>query len=144
MGVAYNNLLLGALAAAERLWRWLPGDLRAATVGAAVGLLAWFTPGLVGGGDAITQHTHAGGDSMMLISGVFLVRFALGPLSYATGTPGELIAPMLVRGAQGGLVLGTLFCAMVVSGSCSREALDNSLRMSVCHRTHPFPFVMLA
>jgi len=110
MGIAYNRALLGTLAAAERLGRWLPGDLRAATVGAAVGLLAWFAPGLVGGGDAITQHTLAGGDSLMLVSGIFLVRFALGPLSYAAGTPGGLFAPMLVLGAQVGLVLGTLFC----------------------------------
>jgi chloride channel protein, CIC family len=40
LGVAYNRLILGALATAQRLGRWLPGDRRAATVGAAVGLLA--------------------------------------------------------------------------------------------------------
>jgi chloride channel protein, CIC family len=110
MGVAYNHVLLGALAAAERLGRWLSGDARAATVGAAVGLLAWFGPGLVGGGDTITQRTLAGGDSMMVVVGVFLVRFGLGPVSYAAGTPGGLFAPLLVLGAQSGLVLGTLFC----------------------------------
>jgi CIC family chloride channel protein len=31
MGVAYNHMLLGALAAAERLGRRLSGDVRAAT-----------------------------------------------------------------------------------------------------------------
>jgi chloride channel protein, CIC family len=115
IGVAYNHTLLGVLAAAERLGCWLSGDVRAAMVGAAVGLLAWFGPGLVGGGDAITQRALAGGDSMigdsmMVVSGVFLVRFGLGPVSYAAGTPGGLFAPMLVLGAQSGLVLGTLFC----------------------------------
>jgi CIC family chloride channel protein len=65
---------------------------------------------LVGGGDAITQRTLAGVDSMMVVGGVFLVRFGLGPLSYAAGTPGGLFAPMLVLGAQSGLVLGTFFC----------------------------------
>jgi len=115
MGIAYNHMLLGALGVAERLGRWLSGDVRAATIGAAVGLLAWFGPGLVGGGDAITQRTLAGGDSMigdsmMVVGGVFLVRFGLGPVSYAAGTPGGLFAPMLVLGAQSGLVLGTLFC----------------------------------
>src|SRR5271169_6389074 len=110
MGVAYNHVILGALAAAERLGRWLPGEVRAMTIGLAVGLLAWFGPGLVGGGDAITQRTLAGGDSMMVVVGVFLVRFGLGPLSYAAETPGGLFAPMLVLGAQSGLVLGTLFC----------------------------------
>jgi CIC family chloride channel protein len=80
------------------------------TIGVAVGLLAWFGPGLVGGGDVITKHTLAGGDSMMLVAGVFLIRFGLGPVSYAAGTPGGLFTPLLVLGAQSGLVLGTLFC----------------------------------
>jgi chloride channel protein, CIC family len=92
IGIAYNRTLLGAL------------------VGALVGLLAWFGPGLVGGGDGITQHTLAGGDSMKVVGLVFLVRFGLGPMSYAAETPGGLFAPMLVLGAQSGLVLGTLFC----------------------------------
>jgi chloride channel protein, CIC family len=110
LGVAYNRVILGALVAAERLGRRLPGEIRAMTIGAAVGSLAWFWPGLVGGGDVITQRALAGGDSLMVVVGVFLVRFGLGPVSYAAGTPGGLFAPLLVLGAQSGLVLGTLFC----------------------------------
>jgi len=111
LGVAYNHVILGALAAADRLAaQLLSGGVRAVSIGAAVGLLAWFGPGLVGGGDAITQRTLAGGDSLMVVFGVFLVRFGLGPVSYAAGTPGGLFAPLLVLGAQSGLVLGTLFC----------------------------------
>jgi CIC family chloride channel protein len=37
---------------------------------------------------------------------VFLARFALGPLSYAAHTPGGLFAPLLVLGAQLGLLCG--------------------------------------
>jgi CIC family chloride channel protein len=110
IGVAYNRTILGALAAAEQLGRWWSGDVRAALVGAAVGLLAWFGPGLVGGGDAITQHVLAGGVSIMVVVYIFLLRFVLGPVSYAAGTPGGLFAPMLVLGAQIGFVQGTFFC----------------------------------
>jgi CIC family chloride channel protein len=110
LGVAYNRMLLGALATSERLGRWWPVDVRAALVGAAVGLLAWFGPGLVGGGDAITQHTLTGSDSLVVLSYVFAIRFVLGPISYAAGTPGGLFAPMLVLGAQSGLAAGTLLC----------------------------------
>jgi CIC family chloride channel protein len=110
LGVAYNRTLLGALVAAKGLGRWWSVDVRATLVGAVVGLLAWFGPGLVGGGDAITQHTLARGDGIMIVGLVFLVRFGLGPMSYAAETPGGLFAPMLVLGAQSGLVLGTLFC----------------------------------
>ena len=80
------------------------------TIGVAVGLLEWFGPGLVGCGDPITQRTLAGSYSMMVVAGVFLIRFGLGPLSDAAGAPGGLFTPSLVLAAQSGLVLGTLFC----------------------------------
>ena len=37
----------------------------------------------------------------------FLIRFALGALSYAAATPGGLFAPLLTLGAQSGLLFGT-------------------------------------
>jgi CIC family chloride channel protein len=49
LGIAYNRALLSTLAVTEKLRRW-PVELRAALVGAGVGILAWFTPDLVGGG----------------------------------------------------------------------------------------------
>jgi chloride channel protein, CIC family len=109
LGVAYNHTLLGALAGSERLDSWLSVEARAALVGGLVGLIAWFGPGLVGGGDAITQRTLTGVDSLMVVVALFLIRFVLGPLSYAAGTPGGLFAPMLVLGAQSGLILGKVF-----------------------------------
>ena len=41
--------------------------LRAALVGAPVGTLAWFLPGLVGGGDPITQRTLLGAGTLGLL-----------------------------------------------------------------------------
>ena len=107
-GVAYNRALLGTLAVADRLHRW-PVELRAALVGAVVALLAWFAPGVVGGGDAITQRTLSGTETVAMLSVVFLVRFGLGPLSYAAGTPGGLFAPILVLGSQSGLLFGNIY-----------------------------------
>src|SRR5277367_6462692 len=74
-GIAYNSASLGAILATDRLRRW-PVELRAACIGAAVGILAWFAPGLVGGGDAITQRTLSGADALALVPLVFLLRFA--------------------------------------------------------------------
>jgi chloride channel protein, CIC family len=37
-----------------------------------------------------------------------VLRFALGALSYAAGTPGGLFAPMLVLGSQSGVLFGML------------------------------------
>jgi CIC family chloride channel protein len=105
LAVAYNRALLATMAAANRLSRW-PAELRAGLVGAAVGVLAWLVPGLVGGGDAITQAVLAGAPPLAVIPAAFLIRFALGPVSYAAGTPGGLFAPMLVLGAQFGFLCG--------------------------------------
>lgn len=109
--IVYNRLLLGTIAAIGRLNRWL-GGLRAALIGAAVGVLAWFVPDLVSGGDAITQRVLAGREIFALLPIVFLFRLGLGAISYAAGTPGGLFAPMLVLGAQLGLFLGRL-CQLV-------------------------------
>ena len=106
-GVAYCRAILWALATADGLARW-PAEVRAALVGAGVGLLAWFAPDLVGGGDAITQRALAGTGALSGIALVFLIRFGLGAVSYAAGTPGGLFAPMLVLGAQTGLVFGRI------------------------------------
>jgi CIC family chloride channel protein len=103
--VAYNRTLLATIGAFDKLDRW-PVELRAGLVGAAVGTLAWFRPDLVGGGEAITQRTLAGSGTISVIASVFLLRFALGSVSYAARTPGGLFAPMLVLGAQLGLVFG--------------------------------------
>jgi CIC family chloride channel protein len=103
LGVAYNRAILAALAVAERFREW-PIEWRAAAVGATVGLLAWFVPALVGGGDALTQRVLAGAEAVAVVSAIFLARFALGPLSYAAGTPGGLFAPILVLGAQSGFL----------------------------------------
>ncbi len=109
LGIAYNRAILASLAASDRMRRF-PVELRAAAVGAAVGLLAWYAPALVGGGDNITAQALAGGAALALLPAVFLLRFALGAVSYAAGTPGGLFAPMLVLGAQAGLFFGTFAC----------------------------------
>lgn len=105
LAVGYNRLLLGAIALVGRLDR-LPQELKAGLIGAAVAVVAWFAPGLVGGGDGITQRTLSGSVALAFLPVAFLVRAALGSASYAAGTPGGLFAPMLVLGAQIGLLFG--------------------------------------
>jgi CIC family chloride channel protein len=107
-GVAYNRTLLGALAVSDRLAS-IPVEIRAAFVGACVGALAFFAPGLVGGGDPLTQAALAGVPALAVLPALFLLRFYLGAASYAAATPGGLFAPLLVLGAQLGLFCGILF-----------------------------------
>ena len=104
LGVVYNRAILATLAISNRFHRW-PVELRAALVGAAVALLAWFAPDVVGGGDVITQRTLSGTETAAMFR-VFFLRFGLGLLSYAAGTPGGLFAPILVFGSQSGVLFG--------------------------------------
>jgi chloride channel protein, CIC family len=104
-GVVYNRALFGALAITDRLARW-PVEARAAMVGAAVGALAWFAPGLVGGGDALTQQTLDGTETLALLPFIFVLRLILSTASYAAGTPGGPFAPILALGAEMGFVFG--------------------------------------
>jgi CIC family chloride channel protein len=102
--IAYNRALLRTRAIAGAL-PW-PVEVRAGLVGAAVGAIAWLAPGIVGGGDALTQRALSGTDALAIVPLLFLFRFGLGAVSYAAGTPGGLFAPMLVLGAQLGLMFG--------------------------------------
>lgn len=105
LAVAYNRTLLGTIALVGRFDR-RPAELRAAAIGAAVAVVGWVAPALVGGGDALTQRALSGGEVLALLPLVFLLRALLGSLSYAAGTPGGLFAPLLVLGAQMGLLFG--------------------------------------
>jgi CIC family chloride channel protein len=111
MAVIYNRVLLQMMATFERV----PVEARATLIGAAVGALAWVLPDLVGGGDPITQRTLLGAGTLATLPLVFLLRLALGALSYSAGTPGGLFAPMLVLGAQFGLFFG-LACQLAFPG----------------------------
>lgn len=103
LGVSYNRLLIACLEGLERLQR-LPVELRAALVGALVGVLGWFAPTWVGGGERLTQAILLGGLPPLTLLAILLLRWFLGPLSYAAGTPGGIFSPLLLLGA----VLGAL------------------------------------
>ena len=104
LGVLYNHAVMFALRRADgSAW---PKEVRAALTGAAVGLLVWLAPNLVGGGDNLTQNALLGRGALLATAGVLVLRFALGVVSYAAATPGGLFAPMLVLGSQAGLIVG--------------------------------------
>jgi CIC family chloride channel protein len=105
LAVGYNRSLLATMAAFERT-RALPPEARAALVGAAVAAVAWFAPSYVGGGDVLTQRALSGVEPLAFLPLLFLLRLVMGHASYSAGTPGGLFAPLLVLGAQSGLLFG--------------------------------------
>ncbi len=113
------GLLLGALGA---LYNWTLVRLlrrldkfsmrtsvwRAGLIGAAIGVIGWFAPRLVGGGDSLTQAILLGHRAIPLLAIIFVLRFLIGSGSYAAGTPGGLFAPLLLLGASFGALFGGL------------------------------------
>jgi chloride channel protein, CIC family len=114
LGVIYNRSLLFTMRSVDRFQRY-PAEVYAALVGGLVGLLAWFEPGLVGGGDLLTQAALQGTSAVGMLTLVFLLRFVLSTVSYSSRTPGGLFAPMMVLGTQSGLIFGVL-CARCFPG----------------------------
>jgi CIC family chloride channel protein len=107
LGVVFNRALLGSLRLFERTARW-PFGLPAALVGAAVAGIGWFAPEALGGGGRLVQDTLSGRMGLQALSVFLLLRFAMTMASYGTGTAGGIFAPLLVLGAQTGLLVGLL------------------------------------
>lgn len=104
LGVLYNKGIMFGLHVADT--SRLPTEVRAAAIGAGVGVLVWCAPDLAGSGDNLTQSALLGHGTVWAVIGALALRFAFGVVSYAASTPGGLFAPMLVLGADIGLIVG--------------------------------------
>ncbi len=104
MGVAYNRLVIALLDVFAAVTR-LPAEVKAAVIGALVGLLGVLAPSLVGGGEALNEEILIGALPIGSLVVILVVRWLLGPVSYSAGTPGGLFAPLLVVGAAAGALL---------------------------------------
>ncbi|GLI93690.1 H(+)/Cl(-) exchange transporter ClcA [Methylocystis echinoides] len=114
LGIFYNWLLFRTLALYDSFVR-ASVETRAAATGALIGVVAWCAPGLVGGGEVITQAALAGTQDIFILPFVLMLRFGLGSASYSAGTPGGLFAPMLALGALAGLFFGVV-CGLLFPG----------------------------
>jgi len=129
IGAAYNFAVVSLLRITDRLDA-VSSLNRAAVIGAVVGLAAWFAPELVGGGDTLTQAVFSNPLAVGSLMTIFLLRFLIGPWSYAAGVPGGLFAPLLLLGASSGALfagvvnhfipaadLSVVACAIVGTGA---------------------------
>jgi CIC family chloride channel protein len=103
-GVGFNLMLLASLNLFQHFNRW-PSGSKGALVGAAAGLIAWFSPRVVGGGELLAQDALAHQIVWQMILSLLVVRFILTMASYGCGAPGGIFAPLLALGA----LLGTAF-----------------------------------
>ena len=117
-GAFFNRALLGSMDAFDKIKK-LPVLVPGIITGLAVGAVATIDTNLIGGGHALTEQALAGGIALGSVALFFLVRFALTLISYGSGAPAGIFAPLLVLGALGGLGLGlvaqTIFPAAVTN-----------------------------
>jgi CIC family chloride channel protein len=103
-GVAFNVTLLASLKRFQR-FNHFPSGTKGAMVGAVAGLIAWFSPTVVGGGEGLADAALTHQMAWRLIVLLIAVRFALTMASYGCGAPGGIFAPLLALGA----LLGNAF-----------------------------------
>ncbi|MBA2652483.1 MAG: H(+)/Cl(-) exchange transporter ClcA [Tatlockia sp.] len=101
-GLLFNKTLMRTLAITDQLSKWQRVSY-ILIVGCIVGYLAYFQPDLVGGGYHIIQRAVSLSPNFYFLLMVFVVRFITTMVSYSTGVPGGIFAPMLALGA----ILGT-------------------------------------
>jgi CIC family chloride channel protein len=104
-GVFYNWLMLGLLKFSDRFPRF-PSTLHAGLIGGIVGLIAWSSPSIVGGGETLAQSIFSNRFSLYSLCWIFVIRLLLGPLCYSAETPGGMFAPMLFVGSAFGALFG--------------------------------------
>ena len=74
-------------------------EARRGVGGYIVGLVGWFAPTAVGGGHELLAAVFAGQIVLSAIPLWFGLRFGLTMVSYGSGAPGGIFAPLLVLGA---------------------------------------------
>src|SRR5262249_9634482 len=88
----------------HRVREW-PAWATGALAGSIVGAIGWFAPETLGGGNALVEQTLAGRMTLPALAGYFPLRFFLTMLSYGSGAPGGIFAPLLVLGSEIGLAV---------------------------------------
>jgi CIC family chloride channel protein len=99
LGAAYNRAVIGCIDAFHAV-RLLP-EVKAAAIGALAGLIAWWLPTAVGGGERLVAPLldDATRPALGALATLLVLRLVLSPVSYAAGTPGGLFAPVIAIGA---------------------------------------------
>jgi CIC family chloride channel protein len=108
LGAIFNRGLFATLDLFDRL-RSGPtgrGGGLALLVGAAVGAVGFFAPTWLGPGDGLIEQALRAPLEAAEASVVLAGRFLLTLASYSTGAAGGLFAPLLVLGAEAGVLMG--------------------------------------
>ncbi|WP_440682483.1 H(+)/Cl(-) exchange transporter ClcA [Cysteiniphilum halobium] len=111
LGVIFNKYLVCSLnfftkRSGFHFWKWI------VIIGAATGLLIVFFPHVVGGGYKVMPDVLHGEIALSALITLFILRFVTTLVSYGTGVPGGIFAPMLALGTIFGMFFGIITHAL--------------------------------
>lgn len=116
LGLLFNKALMGTL----RLLDALNPEYKiyyVLSVGFLVGYLAYIHPRMVGGGYEIINEALSVYPAFSVLCGLIFVRFFTTIISYSTGVPGGIFAPMLALGTLLGLAVFHIFSLLNIDNS---------------------------
>ncbi len=102
VGLIFNKVLMATLFFIDR-FTWQQKFLWVLAVAAVVGCLAYELPQSVGAGYTIIIQALIMGPPFHVLCALLIIRFITTMLSYSTGIPGGIFAPMLALGTLLGL-----------------------------------------
>ncbi|CAM2986817.1 H(+)/Cl(-) exchange transporter ClcA [Legionella worsleiensis] len=116
VGIVFNKSLMGILCLLDKL---NPRDkiVYVCAVGFLVGYLVYIHPQMVGGGYQIINQALSLSPAFGILCLLIVVRFITTMLSYSTGIPGGIFAPMLALGTLLGLAVYHLFGYLSIDSS---------------------------
>ncbi len=105
LGLAFNKSLMWS---SDRVRRWsMRGKIwLACGLGAGLGIIGFWKPEVLGLGGRLTEQVLSNAVSYVSVVMYFFARFGLTMVSYSTGAPGGIFAPMLLLGALAGSFYG--------------------------------------
>jgi CIC family chloride channel protein len=121
VGVVYNRALLGAGKLMGRFGWW-----KSALVGTIAALTLWFAPDIAGGGhrtaEIVLSGEYAKASALWTLAALLFGKLLFTALSYGSGVPGGIFAPLLVIGAYLGLLFGQLTHMLLPSAPVNSAA----------------------
>ncbi|MCA9424012.1 MAG: H(+)/Cl(-) exchange transporter ClcA [Candidatus Omnitrophica bacterium] len=106
IGVGFNWVLLRAVRSMGRIRR-RHSLMMGVTIGSISGALLWFLPEAMGGGETLVETLVAEKWTVVLLLGLFAIRFVTTVGSYGSGAPGGIFAPLLGLGTIAGVAFGS-------------------------------------
>ena len=112
LGYLFNKFIITFAGSISKLIGW-KFNVFILTIGALIGFLFYLYPDSVGEGYHVMNRALQDNLSLKLILILFAVRFFTTMISYGTGAPGGIFAPMMALGTLFGIAFGMVVDATV-------------------------------